>query len=320
MYLHRCCGTGIRCIAGGDEFAMILPETVKEGAIDLAERLKERFAREFNDKHKRLQLSLSIGIASHPEDGTDEKSLIGVADRRMYISKESGGNLISAFDEHENLDSSDEVVLRTLSALVQLMEKRRGWHSLEGINHSQELRALGVELGRRMGLSSNRIYLLEQASMLHDIGTLYLPNALLRKKGALSEQERAEIRKHALIGEEIIGLVASSDKAELTAIKTIVGQHHEWVNGNGYPRGLKGDEILLEARILAVIDAYSAMSSARPHRQALTRNEIFREFEQMSGRQFDPAVVQCLLALEGYTQTLTKTAGISPGDNPGCDG
>ena len=166
---------------GGDEFAMILPETAKEGAIEVSNRLRERFARQCSDKEKRIKLSLSIGIASYPEDGTDEQALIGAADRRMYQSKESGGNLITAYDAMQQLENDAETLLRSMGALVRLMETSRGQSAVNGISHSQEIRALAVEIGRCMQLPEKRLYLLEQASMLHDIGTIYIPHNTIKK-------------------------------------------------------------------------------------------------------------------------------------------
>lgn len=284
------------CRYGGDEFALILPETTKEGAVELAERLRSVFANNCNIKEKRISLTLSIGVASHPEDGSNEVDLVRVADRRMYQSKESGGNIITAYNI-KDADESDDAFILLLTRLIHLVEKNRGWHSQEGVSHSQEIRALGVEIGRKLCLPEERLRLYEHAAMLHDIGTIHIPRSLFDKKGKLTEQEIKEIRKHTEVGEEILGLMDTTHNPDIAELKTIVSQHHEWVDGNGYPRGLKGEEILPEAKILAVTDAYSAMRTSRAYRPALTSKEVVNELKQMSGKQFDSEVVNILLEL-----------------------
>jgi len=283
---------------GGDEFAMILPETVKEGAIDVSERLKLKFAKEFNFRDKRMQFSLSIGIASHPEDGSTEKQLLHAADSRMYLSKERGGNIITSHDKTDEITINDELLLRSLAKLISLMDKHNQDVELTNISHATELRALSSEIGRRLGLSPARLYVLEQASMLHDIGTLHISNSIFNKEEKLTESEWVEIKKHVEIGEMIIGLIATNEKEELHDLKNIVAQHHEWVNGEGYPRGLKGDEILLEAKILAATDAYSAMTNRRPYRDAMSKTEALAELNRNVGQQFDSRVVEVLTDLE----------------------
>jgi len=283
---------------GGDEFALILPETAKEGTIELTNRLRQSFARQCSDKEKRIKLSLSIGVASYPEDGTDQQALIGAADRRMYHSKENGGNMITAYDVSPQQDTDTDTLLRSLGALVRLMENQRGMNSNNGISHSQEIRTLAIEIGSHMGLNSRRLRLLEQASMLHDIGTLYIPDTILKKDGMLSDSEWTEIKKHTLIGEQIIGMVTHADQSELQDLKQIVAQHHEWVNGQGYPHGLQSEHIMTEAKILATTDAYNAMITKRPYRKTLTKLEALGELQHQAGVQFCPTIVEHLVSLE----------------------
>lgn len=285
------------CRYGGDEFAMILPETTKEAAIDVSERLRSIFAKKCCVKEKRMSLTLSMGVASHPEDGNCEIDLIGAADRRMYQSKQNGGNIVTAYNLTEAGDSNEEAMISLLTRLIHLVEKNREWRSQDGVCHSQEIRALGVEVGRRLGLSPDRLHLYEQAAMLHDIGTIHIPSTIFNKKEKLTDSEIDEIRKHTQIGEEILGLLDGGHNQDLAKLKKIVSQHHEWVDGNGYPLGLKGDEIMIEAKILAVTDAYSAMRMTRPYRSAFTSEEIVKELKQKAGEQFDSEIVDVLLEL-----------------------
>ena len=284
---------------GGDEFAMLLPETSKEGALEVAERLRENFAIENNIKDKRIKLSLSIGIACSPDDGNTQKTLIGAADSRMYHSKGNGGNMITAYDDSPYLSRETGTLLRSLSSLVQLIEKNRGMGSAsDGTVHSQNIRTLSIELGHAMELSSERIFMLEQASILHDIGCLYISSAILNKREALTESEWVEIKKHTVIGEEIIEVISPDNKSALQQLKRIIGQHHEKIDGSGYPRGLKGDDIGLEAKILAVADTYVAMTSKRPYRAAFTKQAALTEMQQLAGIHYEPEVIEALVKLE----------------------
>jgi len=284
---------------GGDEFAMLLPETNKEGALEVAERLRENFAIENNIKEKRIKLSLSIGIACSPDDGNSQKTLIGAADSRMYHSKANGGNMITAHDNSPYLSRETGTMLRSLSNLVHLIEKNRGMGSThDGTVHSQNIRSLSIELGHALALSRERIFMLEQASMLHDIGCLYISSATLNKNETLTESEWVEIKKHTVIGEEIIDVIAPNNETELQQLKRIIGQHHEKINGSGYPRGLKGDDIILEAKILAVADTYVAMISQRPYRAALSKQAALSEIQQLAAIHYEPAVIDALINLE----------------------
>lgn len=283
---------------GGDEFAMILPETAKEGGIEVAERLRETFAKNSNSRDKRIKLSLSIGIANYPEDGANEKSLIGSADNRMYHSKENGGNMVTAYDPLSYMTNDSEVLLRSLASLAHLMEKNRGFNaSNNGIHHSQGIRALAMEIGHQLSLSPKRLALLEQAAMLHDIGCISIPRSILIKEDELSQEEWEHIKNHTVIGEEIID-IATKDDQELMQLKQIIGQHHEKLDGSGYPRGLTDTQIVLEAKILAVADAYHAMLSIRPYRAPYSKEAALYELHQCAGRQFDSQVVDVLTRLE----------------------
>lgn len=215
---------------GGDEFALILPETVKEGAVELAERIRMIFVKRFVEYNNRLKLTLSIGVASYPEDGRDEYELINVADRRMYQSKENGGNGTVAYQVNTDMNTYEGSMLRLMTDLVCLMEKNNGAMSIDGVSHSQEIRSLGVEVGRRLGLSPKRIYLFEQAAILHDIGDLCIDTSIKKKQERLTQEEQCEVRKHVIIGYQILSMLVNND-SDLGELPNVVVQHHEWVNG-----------------------------------------------------------------------------------------
>jgi len=284
---------------GGDEFAMILPETTKEGGLEVADRLRQKFSRECSIKEKRVKLSLSIGVASYPEDGVEQKSLIGAADSRMYHAKESGGNTVVAYDPLPHVTSGTEAMLRTLANMAHIMEKKRGFNAeLSGSHPSHGIRALSVEIGHRLGLAANELALLEQAAALHDIGSISIPRSIMNKKENLTDEDWLVIKNHTLVGEEMIEMVTDHKEDDLVDLQKIIGQHHERLDGSGYPRGLAGDRITMAARILAVTDTYTSMLSDRPYRKALTKEEALKEMKSMSGRQFESEVIAQLFELE----------------------
>ena len=284
---------------GGDEFGIILPETTKAEALEVAERLRSRFAKKCKIKDGRIKLSLSIGLVSFPEEGRDEKSLVSAADRRMYHSKGEGGNIVTAYTVNEIMGTKYGALLKSLTSLTVLMEESRQSSPWLGISHTEKTKVLAMEIGRKLGLPAKRISMIEQASKLHDIGMLFISREIFNKIGKLTKDDLTEVKKHPLIGEEILELILSSlDNQVMADIPKIVGQHHEWVNGLGYPRGLKNENILIEAKILHLADAYEAMTSVRPYRKDLKKQDILQELKKYSGKQFDPQMVEILCEKE----------------------
>ncbi|MBI5100822.1 MAG: HD domain-containing protein [Nitrospirae bacterium] len=190
----------------------------------------------------------------------------------------------------------------TIQSLVNALEANDKFTR----GHSERVRLLSVELGMHIGLDIKELELLEHAAILHDIGKIGIDNFILQKNGKLSSKEYSIIKTHPLIGDEILGPIGTMDIVR----KTII-QHHERYDGNGYPFGLRGDEISLKSRVLSVVDTFDAMMTDRPYRKALTLYEVKTELETNAGSQFDPFVVRAfvdllsqdenrLLALAGY--------------------
>lgn len=156
--------------------------------------------------------------------------------------------------------------------------------------HSQEVTEYAVNIAREMGLSFKEVDIIRDAGILHDIGKIGISDAILLKPGRLTEEEYAEIKKHPVIGRKILQPVnCLVDKIPL------IYHHHERVDGKGYPDGLEGDNIPLGARILAVADAYQAMTSDRPYRKALPTIVAIEELNRFKARQFDPIIVDAFL-------------------------
>jgi HD-GYP domain-containing protein (c-di-GMP phosphodiesterase class II) len=157
--------------------------------------------------------------------------------------------------------------------------------------HSDTVVELARRTGSRMGLDPVELLELELAALLHDVGKLRVPRELLRKPGPLSDSEERLMRNHPAWGAELVSGVPG-----LQAVALIVRHHHEWVDGSGYPSGLAGVRIPVASRIMAVCDAYGAMTEERPYREQRERHEALAELRELAGSQFDPAVVDALEA------------------------
>jgi HD-GYP domain-containing protein (c-di-GMP phosphodiesterase class II) len=149
------------------------------------------------------------------------------------------------------------------------------------------------QVALELGWTRSQAALLRQAVVLHDVGKIGLPDEILRKPSALTEEDWATVREHPLIGERILRTVPG-----LEAVATAVRHEHERWDGEGYPDGLAGEDIPLASRITLVCDAFHAMTSDRPYRAALPREEALAELTRHAGTQFDPAVVTALIAIE----------------------
>ncbi|MEW6045648.1 MAG: HD-GYP domain-containing protein [Bacillota bacterium] len=177
-------------------------------------------------------------------------------------------------------------LVQVVTALAALVEGKDQYTE----DHCHHMAELALQLGIRMGLPPGRLDQLTYAAILHDIGKVGVPDQILGKKGPLTESEWELMRQHPTIGAKVLERIDFlKDAAE------IVEQHHERYDGTGYPKGLAGEAIRLEARILAVVDAYDAMVTTRPYRKAMTRAEAVEELRRCAGNQFDPAVVQALI-------------------------
>lgn len=174
--------------------------------------------------------------------------------------------------------------------------------------HSTRLAEWAVRVARTLGLAESDFYQLEAAALLHDIGKIGIPDAILKKEGKLTDEERTLMNKHPEYSWSILRLFPGLDKASLYAL-----HHHESYDGRGYPGGLKGGEIPIGSRIVAVIDAYDAMITNRCYRKGLTHEEAVRRLIAAGGTQFDPAVVQAFVEIAGEeVDEVFAATGSSP--------
>jgi HD-GYP domain-containing protein (c-di-GMP phosphodiesterase class II) len=173
--------------------------------------------------------------------------------------------------------------------------------------HSTRLAEWGMRVGQELGLEESELQNLEVAALLHDIGKVGIPDAILRKPGKLDAEEYALMKKHPEYGWAVLRMLPGFERAALDIL-----HHHENFDGKGYPAGLKGSEIPVVSRIVSVIDAFDAMVSSRPYRVGLPHEEAVRRLIESSGTQFDPVVVQCFISFaQAEMATVFGAAGTS---------
>jgi HD-GYP domain-containing protein (c-di-GMP phosphodiesterase class II) len=194
------------------------------------------------------------------------------------------------------------------SHIVQALMKALEARDFVTEGHSDRLQQLVLPLARSRGLPEDAINDLLLFSRFHDLGKVGIPDSILGKPGALTEEEAEEMRKHSEIGHRIAKSVP-----DLAPIADLILKHHEWWNGRGYPLGLAGEDIPLPCRILAIADAFDAMTSDRPYRRAMSREKAVEELRASAGSQFDPELVEQFVATldcrTAHRVTSTKQTG-----------
>jgi diguanylate cyclase (GGDEF)-like protein/putative nucleotidyltransferase with HDIG domain len=276
---------------GGEEFALILPETGVQPALLLAERLRTAVKEAFADEQ--VSLTVSFGVATFPEHGKSRQDLLGAADDALYAAKELGRDrtviynkeIIGVLTPANARNGKRNEQLATLLTLAQSLDGRDTCTA----EHSQTVARYCELIATELGLPQVTVERVRLAGLLHDVGNVAISNILLSKPGPLSSEEWNEIRRHSEIGARILA------NARLGDIGEWILAHHERVDGAGFPFGLTNGSIPLEARIVAVADAFEAMTSERPHRPALSFDEAERELRRNAGTQFDAEVVEAAM-------------------------
>ena len=279
---------------GGEEFAVLLPETSESDGYLVAEKLRTAIEEAFRDET--VPLTVSFGVASFPTHGTTSEALLAAADRALYAAKELGRNRAVIYSDEiasigqgagaGNDAASHETHLATMLALAEALDLR----DTGTADHSQSVARYCALIANTLGLGLGHTRRVEIAGHLHDIGKIGIPDSILSKPGPLEDGEWEEMRRHPEIGADILGSGYFDD------VRAWVLAHHERPDGRGYPFGLKGDEIPLEARILAVADAYEAMTADRVYRPAMGAQAARTELLSGAGSQFDRRIVDVFLA------------------------
>lgn len=280
----------VASIAHG-RFAVALPNVEKDEAVAITEGLRAAVAATALDSEGApVKQTISLGIATAGPDD-DERSLVQRAEEALVAARRLGGNQVRTGADDLELFSGaplDGPRLELLVSLAQLVDDREGPDPA----HSQAVAGLAAQIALEMGLDGDAVSRTYVAGLLHDLGKLSLPESTLQKPGPLDEQEWNEMTRHSSVGAELI--------AQMTAVRDaapIVAAHHERWDGTGYPRGLAGERIPPEARIVAVADALVSMTSDRPYRSARTETSALTTIWRDSGKRYDPSVVSAMLAL-----------------------
>lgn len=302
---------------GGEEFVAIMPQTEKRNALSIANRIIERINNHvFKIDRIPIKIKISMGVAdfSYENGLVATKEILDAADSALQRAKDAGGNRAVLFSslyrstrrkatkgghrkEVEVLKRKivklgqrvDQTVLESMYAFSKSLEAR-DYYTAE---HAESMVAIVLAIGKKIGLNKNTLENLERAAVLHDIGKIGISDAILRKKGKLTAGEYKIIKAHPQIGAEIIRAVHF-----LKDVVPMVLHHHERLDGQGYPSGLKNGEIPLCAKIIAIADAYQALTSDRSYRKAYSKKEAIKILKQEAGAHFDKAIVNALIDVE----------------------
>jgi diguanylate cyclase (GGDEF)-like protein/putative nucleotidyltransferase with HDIG domain len=267
---------------GGDEFAVLAPGAGEQETTLLAQRLQRMLAE---------RTPASFGVATFPMDGADREELHQHADLDLYAVKH--GRPVAG-------GPSRRRELEWAAALARAVDLRMAGHH----EHSSEVGRLAVAIGLRLGWTQERLERLRLGALLHDVGKVAVPDALLRKPGPLTDDEMAVMRTHATIGAEMVARVDGLDD-----VARWIRHSHEQIDGSGYPDGLTGERIPLESRILLVADAFDAMRSDRAYRPAISEADALAELRRCVGTQFDAHLVEVLAAaIEGRPVAARRVA------------
>jgi diguanylate cyclase (GGDEF)-like protein/putative nucleotidyltransferase with HDIG domain len=296
---------------GGDEFTIILPLTTVDDAYTVAERVRENIDAEM--KAKEVAVTCSIGLASYPSDGVMSGELVTAVDTALYYAKRTGGNRVylSSRILSEPVTGAGAYTrssgLSAVYALAAAVEARDSYT----YGHSRKVSTYAVALAEAIGLHPNEVSRISTAALLHDIGKIGIPDKVLSKKGKFTAAEWEVMKAHPQLGANIVGNVP-----RLVPCLPAILYHHEHYDGTGYPEGLKGDNIPLEARILIIADAFDAMISPRPYRDASSREKAVEELRRSAGTQFDPDLVEVFIGIiQAGLPEKVKASENPPGEN-----
>jgi two-component system cell cycle response regulator len=253
---------------GGDEFC-VLASTDAAGVAAIV----AASSRALTEHGTGFFITASHGLALLPLEAGDADAAMQIADQRLY--------------GHKGSRRSSAVGQQTRDVLLQVLHARKPDLS----DHLREVAQVALVVGRRMRLAPEALDEMARAAELHDIGKMAVPDEILNKPGPLDEGEREFVRQHTLVGERILAAAPA-----LAEVAKLVRSSHESFDGSGYPDGLAGDEIPLASRIIAVCDAFHAMTEERPYKPAMTPHQAMGELRRFQGRRFDPEVVEAICA------------------------
>ena len=266
--IKACREEDIAARIGGDEFVILLPKTTAAQSLQISNYIKELAS---NEKVANLELSISYGYDTKKTDKQSITEIIANAENHMYRHK--------LYERSSIRSKITDLIMNTL------FEK-----SNREAAHSNRVSNICQAIASKLNMGQDAVKKMKIAGLIHDIGKIGVDESILNKPGSLTVDERGYIERHPEIGWR---LLSSTD--EFSELAKFVLSHHENWDGSGYPNGLKGEAIPLEARIISVADAYDAMTSERSYRDKLSKEEAVKELIRFSGTQFDPEIVDVLV-------------------------
>ncbi|UCG56888.1 MAG: diguanylate cyclase [Phycisphaerales bacterium] len=307
---------------GGDEFVILMPETKAEDAFKSLERARS-LVRGIK-LGEELPVTISCGIAqSLPDDDDSPSEVMRRADLALYEAKTAGRNCIKIWNGgmSKRLDANDieidkvkrlqrriagmseqaeKMFMQSIWGLVQALEAKDEFASA----HSENVVLYAVGIAEEMNIGPGQIDVIRRAAMIHDIGKIGVPDAILSKPGLLSPRERSVVEEHPIIAVRILSKMSFLERET-----AIIRHHHERWNGRGYPDGLSGHSIPLGARIIAVADTLDALTSNRPYRSSLALSEAMNILTDSSAYEFDPEVIKSMVS---WAQKVSNELGKRP--------
>jgi diguanylate cyclase (GGDEF)-like protein/putative nucleotidyltransferase with HDIG domain len=278
---------------GGEEFCVIAPGLETEEAVaELGDRLRQAVADRAiaTGDGIALRVTISAGAVLVCDGEGSAEHALDCADRALYAAKRRGRNRICRFSQLDQGDLRAELpeCLHVAEALAVASDLREGIPA----SHSRAVAEWSAAVAERIGLRDDEILCVRLGGWLHDVGKIAVPDGILTKPGKLTDEEWKIIRTHPSVGADVL-----RNFPELSVACDAVRHHHERYDGTGYPDGLAGDRIPVEARIVGAVDAYCAMTSERPYQTPRTTTEAVAELRRCAGTHFDPDVVEALVAL-----------------------
>ncbi|HEY8771126.1 MAG TPA: diguanylate cyclase [Thermoleophilaceae bacterium] len=265
--------------SSADEFMIVLPEVDATAAAESFERLLLEL--EAIRVGPLDCLSASVGVAEYARPMSADQLIAAASDHLRRARMNGGGRAEIRSGTSDAILAED-----TVAGLAEALLERDRYTG----EHSEVVAELAGQVARSLGLGEREVERVRAAAMLHDIGKVGIPDDILHKARDLSDGEWHTMREHPVIGERIVRTIPG-----LGPVARIIRHEHERFDGSGYPDRLSGDEIPIGARIILACDAYHAMTSDRPYRQAMTHGEAIRELAEGAGTQFDPQVTEVLI-------------------------
>lgn len=300
---------------GGEEFIIVSPGIDREEALSLAQRLLNALnLYNFGDKKNSVKLKLSIAVVSYPEDRVSkEMDLVDLAEEIISKVKERGGNRVCSTEDTEakgraiSKRTKEKIDVGILKSKIDKLTKKANQGLVEAIfafaktiklkdrytgEHVEKTVYYATEVAKELSLSKGQIEFVKQAAVLHDLGKIGISERILLKKSKFTKKEFERIKSHPHIAADILRPIHA-----LHNVIPLIFYHHERWDGKGYPGGIKGEDIPIGARIIAIADVYQALTSDRPYRKAYSKREAVKIIKKGSGTQFDPQVVNAFLEI-----------------------